>query len=354
MPDLNTLTVTELKMMCKELGIDIPKGFKKADIIALLETPIETIEVEAEVIEDEPTELAVTYHAGEIDSNLDKLDQMMDAYLAQFEGWTPSADSDEDLESIKAVKKELKPILDGMEQRRKEVAAAYKKPLDDFMAKYKPIHAKGKAFYDSLTDKEREAKEAYQMFKQSELEEHYLGCVGILADNIPYNKIHDPRWLNKGVNTKKAMEEIDQKVEKIMGDIQGIKQMNLAYESDALAVYYMSLDFGEAIKRNTELEEAKRKAEETEAKTKEIKAESFDPMTMEQEHRPIQPQPEIPIAQDSPKTVLSQDESLYRFTIEIPRTTFITTINEAKALKRHLEILRIPASMTKSKDSMEV
>lgn len=270
--DYSSLKVPELKELCKERSITIPKGAKKDDIVLLLEdsdSTNDTVVVEAEVIE-EPEQsnekgLAVTFNAGVIQANFDSLESFMDATIAQYDGWEPSAENKDDLESIKAVKKEFKGIIDGIETRRKEVNRAYTPPLDAFNARCKAIVDKGKKFYEKLRDVEREADDYYKSEKKNELREHYEAFAGMLLDVVPYEKIHDDRWLLKGTNIQTAKAEIEDKVQKIAGDREAIKDMHLEFENDALTVFYQTLDFGEAIKYARKLEEDKRKVEEMEA-----------------------------------------------------------------------------------------
>lgn len=319
----SSLKVADLKELCKERGITVPKGAKKDDIVHLLEdddSANDAVVVEAEVIEEpEPSAekgLAVTFNAGMIQANFDSLESFMDSTIAQYDGWEPSADNKNDLDSIKAVKKEFKGIIDGIETRRKEVNRAYTPPLDAFNARCKAIVDKGKAFYEKLRDVEREADDYYKAEKKNELREHYEAFAGMLLDVVPYEKIHDDKWLNKTTNIQAAKLEIEDKVQKIAGDREAIKDMHLEFENDALTVFYQTLDFGEAIKYARKLEEDKRKVEEMEAELARQSAQPIpeedtytggadaynaeapedyvpyepqDPMTMEQEHQAYNP-----------------------------------------------------------------
>lgn len=321
--DYSSIKVAELKELCKERGITIPKGAKKDDIVLLLkdnDSTNDTVVVEAEVIE-EPEQssekgLAVTFNAGVIQANFDSLESFMDKTIAQYDGWEPSAENKDDLESIKAVKKEFKGIIDGIETRRKEVNRAYTPPLDAFNARCKSIVDKGKKFYEKLRNVEREADDYYKHEKKNELREHYEAFAGMLLDVVPYEKIHDDRWLLKGTNIQTAKAEIEDIVQKIAGDREAIKDMHLEFENDALTVFYQTLDFGEAIKYARKLEEDKRKVEEMEAELARQSAQPIpeedtytgsadaynaeapedyvpyepqDPMTMEQEHQAYNP-----------------------------------------------------------------
>lgn len=324
--DYASLKVPDLRELCKERGITVPKGVKKDDIVRLLEDDDSSKVVEAEVIDepDQPSEkgLAVTFNAGVIQANFDSLESFMDGTIAQYDGWEPSTESKDDLESIKAVKKELKGIIDGIETRRKEVNRAYTPPLDAFNARCKAIVDKGRAFYERLRNVEREADEYYKSEKKNELREHYEAFAGLLLDVVPYEKIHDDKWLLKGTNVQTAKAEIESIVQKIAGDREAIKEMRLEFENDALTVFYQTLDFGEAVKHARKLEEDKRKVQEMEAELARQSAqqvpegnaytgasdaygaeciaepdapqdyvpyEPFDPMTMEQEHQAYDP-----------------------------------------------------------------
>lgn len=365
--DYTSFKVADLKELCKERGITVPKGAKKDDIVHLLEdddSASDAVVVEAEVIEEpEPSTekgLAVTFNAGVIQANFDSLESFMDNTIAQYDGWEPSADNKNDLDLIKAVKKEFKGIIDGIETRRMEVNRAYTPPLDAFNARCKAIVDKGKAFYEKLRDVEREADDYYKSEKKNELREHYKAFAGMLLDVVPYEKIHDDKWLNKTMNIQAAKLEIEDKVQKIAGDREAIKDMHLEFENDALTVFFQTLDFGEAIKYARKLEDDKRKVEEMEAELTRQSAQPIpeedtytggadaynaeapddyvpyepqEPMTMEQEHQAYNPpnayqspQPEPP--QYAPDVTV---ESLINQAIELSggmvKDVFKTVVN---------------------------
>jgi hypothetical protein len=262
--DYQKMTVAELRELARKWGVSVPKNCKKSILIGLLQVN-EPIEVEAEVIEPEQEretgELAVTFNAGQISANFDELEKVVDGILKQYDGWEPSADSAEDVAQCARERKYLNGLAKQIDERRKDVKNKYLLPLTAFEARANAIRDKVKEVSARINSVEQEAEDRRKSDKKAELREHYEAYAGLLVDVVPYDKLHDDKWLNKTFNIEKAKAELESKVDGIAKDWETLKSLNLEFHEDAEARFFETLDVGGAISWAGKLAEDKRRIE---------------------------------------------------------------------------------------------
>lgn len=258
--DYAKMTVAQLREEAEAAGVEIPKGAKKADIVAALEKAGEDAPqvVEAEVIDDTDG-IAVSFLAGSIEANFDALDAKVDEILAGYDGWEPSADSAEDVEQCMRERKYLNGLAKQVDERRKAVKAEYLRPLDAFEARANATRDRIKDAAARLQAVEKEADQARRDAKEAELREHYEAMAGILAEMVPYEGIADPKWLNKTAPLPKCKEQLEDRARKVAADWEALKGMGLAFQEQAELRFFQTLDLGHAVAWARKLEEDKRR-----------------------------------------------------------------------------------------------
>lgn len=284
--DYAKMTVAQLREEAEAAGVDIPKGAKKADIVAALEKAGEDAPqvVEAEVIDDTDG-IAVSFLAGSIEANFDALDAKVDEVLAKYDGWKPSADSAEDVEQCARECKYLNGLAKQIDERRKAVKAEYLRPLDAFEARANATRDRIKDVSAMLQDVKKEADQNRRYKKEAELREHYEDVAGILAEMVPYEGIADPKWLNKTVPLPKCKEQLEERTRKVAADWEALKGMGLAFQEQAELRFFQTLDLGHAVAWARKLEEDKRRLDG-------MKSELYgEPEPAPVESAPMPPQP---------------------------------------------------------------
>ena len=120
--DYAKMTVAQLREEAEAAGVDIPKGAKKADIVAALEEAGEDAPqaVEAEVIE-ESDGIAVSFLAGSIEANFDALEERVRRMVADYDGATYDMSEDENVKAAKRDRTFLNGIVKQIDERRKAV-----------------------------------------------------------------------------------------------------------------------------------------------------------------------------------------------------------------------------------------
>lgn len=225
----------------------------------------EVISVEAEVIEPQQENLSIACNAGSISANFDALEAKVDAILADYKGWKPSADSTKDVEQCKKQRTYLNGLAKDIDERRKAVKREYLRPLDAFEQRANGIRDKIKTVSDRLNDVAKQAEKAEKDAKEAEIREYYETYAELLAPVVPYERIADPKWLNKSVKLNKALEELEAKVDRIAKDWDSLKTLNLEFYDQAEAHFFNTLDLGSSVAYNAKLVEDRRKIEEMKA-----------------------------------------------------------------------------------------
>lgn len=265
---------------------------------------VEVVEVVAEVIgeEQEPqkAELAVTSKPGSIEANFDALESYVDNILAEYEDWEPSADDAEDVKQCDREKKYLNGLATQLDARRKAVKSEYLQPLNAFEDRANRIRDKIKAVSARLDGVKKQADQAGKDAKYAALQTHYEEFAELLAPVVPYPRLHDPKWLNKRPTLPQAIKELEAKVERIAGDWDSLKSLDLEFFDVAEARFFDTLDLGAAVAYNTKLVEDRRRIEELAREVAE-KAEAEPEPAPEPEQAPT-PEP-IPAPAPAPAPV---------------------------------------------------
>lgn len=224
-------------------------------------------QVEAEVIETEATTLEVTYTEATIASNMDALEAHVKKVVADYEGATYDLTSAQAIKEAKHDRSYLNGIKKEIDERRKAVKREYNKPLDAFERRCKQITAIIDESTDAIKAQLDQAEEERKARAYAKLQEHYEEFAGLLAPVVPYERFHEPQWLNKTFGEIKACEALEAKVSKLAGDWETLKSQfeGEPFYAEAERELFATLDLGAALT-------AARKAAEEAARIAELKA----------------------------------------------------------------------------------
>lgn len=284
-------------------------------------------QVEAEVIEAEATTLEVTYTEATIASNMDALEAHVKKVVADYEGATYDLTSAQAIKEAKHDRSYLNGIKKEIDERRKAVKREYNKPLDAFERRCKQITAIIDESTDAIKAQLDEAEQTRKNALYSRLQQHYEEFAGLLAPVVPYERLHEPQWLNKTFGEIKAQQALEAKVSDVARDWETLKaqQEAMPHYADAEREFFRTLDLGAALN-------AARLADEEDQRIAELKAAMApepepEPMP-EPEPEPIEiPEPEpmpapapmpAPVPAPMPAPVA---EPLEAWTVEVPRAT---------------------------------
>lgn len=215
----------------------------------------DAIAVEAEVIEDEG--LAVSFTPASIEANFAALDARVDELVAGYAGAVYDLSDAETIKQAKRDRAYLNSVAKEIDERRKAVKREYMRPYEDFEAKAKAISAKVKKASDGIKEQLDEAEERRKDAAYAVLREHYEAFAGLLAPVVPYELIHEEKWLNKTFGEVKAKNAIEEKVAKAAHDWDTLKaQEGMPHYETAERVFFDTLDLGAALSAAHEAQEA--------------------------------------------------------------------------------------------------
>lgn len=238
-------------------------------------------EVVAEVIEEqEASSLIVTYAPSSIEANFDAIEKRVRKTVELYEGATYDFTKADKIKEAKNDRTYLNGLKSEIEERRKAVKREYNKPLAAFEKRCKEITSIIDGASDGIKAQLDEAEERRRAGARAALEAHYREFAELLAPVVPYERLHDDKWLNKSFGEVKAKKALEAKVSKLAGDWETLKSQfeGEPYYEEAERELFATLDLGAAIT-------AARKAAEEAARIAELKA------AMEPEPEP-EPQPE--------------------------------------------------------------
>lgn len=224
-------------------------------------------QVEAEVIEAEATTLEVNYTEATIASNMDALEAHVKKVVADYEGATYDLTSAQAIKEAKHDRSYLNGIKKEIDERRKALKREYNKPLDAFERRCKQITAIIDESTDAIKAQLDEAEQTRKDALYSRLQQHYEEFAGLLAPVVPYERLHEPQWLNKTFGEIKAQQALEAKVSDVARDWKTLKaqQEAMPHYADAEREFFRTLDLGAALN-------AARLADEEDQRIAELKA----------------------------------------------------------------------------------
>lgn len=263
-------------------------------------------EVVAEVIEEqEAPDLVVTYSPSVISANFDAMEASIRAKVADYEGAKYDLTKDESIKEAKNDRHYLNGLKNEIEERRKAVKREYNKPLAAFEKRCKEITSIIDGASDGIKAQLDGAEERRRAGARAALEAHYREFAELLAPVVPYERLHDDKWLNKSFGEVKAKKALEEKVSAVARDWGTLKAQrgSMAHYEVAERELFRTLDLGSALN-------AARAADEEDAR--------IAAMREAVESRPA-PRP-VPRRQAEP-AVAARPELSCAWTVEIPSAT---------------------------------
>lgn len=246
----------------------------------------------------------------------------VEARLARFEGVTYTA---EQVGEAKKEKAALNAFIKALNDERIRIGKVYATPMDKFKGEVDEVISRVKSVVEGIDVQLRAYEETRIAEKQEKILEYFKGVIGDFSGLIPYERIHNPKWLNASVRDAAVFAEIDKIIADATSAITAIEALHSEDEATLKAYYFRTLDLGAALMEHDRLKnERARIAEmqarkEAEAKARaEAEAKSTTPVTV------VEPIPEAPASTASAPATTTLD-----FRVE-------ATVEQLKALRDFL------------------
>ena len=207
-------------------------------------------EVVAEVGEEqEASSLIVTYAPSSIEANFDALEKRVRKTVELYKGATYDLTKADKIKEAKNDRSYLNGLKSEIEERRKAVKREYNKPLAAFEKRCKEITSIIDGASDGIKAQLDEAEERRRAGARAALEAHYREFAELLAPVVPYERLHDDKWLNKSFGEVKAKKALEEKVSAVARDWDTLKAQrdSMAHYEVAERELFRTLDLGSAL-----------------------------------------------------------------------------------------------------------
>ena len=218
-------------------------------------------------------------------------EQIKEAVVSITEQYRGLSYTEEQLQEAKADRAKLNAMKKDISDRRVQVKQALLEPYEKFEAEVEevvelidePIAMIDKQIvaYEERTKKE----------KRQSLEDFFEKSMVDIPVLITFDKIFNPKWLNKTASLSSCKKEIKKAIEDIVADVSAIRSSLSGKYSVYAEEYYMKreMNLSKALSEANHIQEMDKKAEEEEQKRAKIEEEAKIQMEMEtqkaREHR---------------------------------------------------------------------
>ena len=189
----------------------------------------------------------------EISWNYAELKQQLEAGLANYKGL---AYSDDQIGEAKKDRAKLNKLADAIDGKRKEMKALYLRPYEAFEAQAKELVGMVKATVREIDDQVKAYEAARKEEKLRAIQEQYRAMIGDLAELAPYERLHNPRWLNATAGMGAICQELSNKIDRITAGLTAIDGLQLPPElaGPVKAIFLRDFDLAAALAEKDRLQ----------------------------------------------------------------------------------------------------
>ena len=201
------------------------------------------------------------FHPVAVSFNYDELKKEIAERTLPYKGLIVTEDA---IPAAKADLAKLRKLEKAIDDRRKDVKKEYNVPYMEFEAKVKDILKDIQEAEQNIDSQVKGFEKQAEDEKLAQIQKFFGLAFGELAKDVRFEKVYNPKWLNKGYKMAEIEEEIAAASNKLHADIDVVKGLKSPHEAALMRTLFKSLDLGEALwehKTLVELEE-RRKAEE--------------------------------------------------------------------------------------------
>lgn len=162
-----------------------------------------------------------------VEWNYSEVKQWLEDGLAAYKG---RVYNDSNIAEAKKDRANLNKLTDAIAGKRKEMKAMYLQPYAEFETQAKELEAMVK---EQSLEIDAQVK-TYENFKKEEklrsIKDIYERQIGDLAGLVPYEKLHNPKWLNVTTSAGSIIDELTSKIESIKAGLDTISKLTFKPE----------------------------------------------------------------------------------------------------------------------------
>lgn len=220
------------------------------------------IEVEAEIVGDPTSELAVSYTPAVIDDNLAAVEAWVESQVAPYRGAVIEYGDDGRRADARKAMSDLNKMKKTIEADRRRIKDAYTAPLREFERRVGDIIGIIDGARGEIDRQFKAGEKAFKDARRSALQEEYEAVAGPVAALIPLDAIIDSKWMAPKSSEEWACGKLADKAAEALDAYNQMMSVDLEFKDEAVRRFCETLSFAEAIKRNNELVEERRRMDE--------------------------------------------------------------------------------------------
>lgn len=263
--------------------------------------------------------------------------------------------SDDQIKEAKKDRADLNKFKQALDKKRKEVKAQVMDPYKDFEVKIKELVGIVDKAVDNIDSQIKGYEEGLRQEKEKRCKEIFAECVGDLDRIVSWERVFNPKWLNRTTGEKAIREEIQAFVDKVDTELKTIGADTSEFVFEMKEEYLKTFDLARAMAVKQELEEAKAKKAVFEAEQKRIEAERQEALKREAEavvNAGTEPVMAIELDEDgNPVIVEKESRNLKRVMVTLRVTA---NENQYPALNTAIKTLRERAEKVELLERKEI
>ena len=185
--------------------------------------------------------------------NYDEIKKWLEDGLAAYKG---RVYTDATIGEAKKDRASLNKLADVIDGKRKEMKAKYLQPYEEFERQAKELVAMIKAQSSEIDVQVKEYEQVKKDKKLEQIKEVYAAMIGDLAELVPYEKLHNPKWLNATTSEATVVDELGSKIDRIIAGLESINSLGLDADiaEQVKGVFLKDFDLAEALAERERIE----------------------------------------------------------------------------------------------------
>lgn len=208
-----------------------------------------------------------------VEWNYTEVKQWLEDGLARYKGVVYDVTQ---IAQAKADRATLNKLAAAIDAKRQEMKKLYLQPYAEFEAQAKELTAMIKEQAGEIDTQVKAFDDQRKKEKLEQIKEAiYTPMIGDLAKLVPYERLHDPKWLNVTCSASTIGTELARKIDNIFSGLSAIDKMGLSPEmaERIKGVFLKDFDLAAAIAEKDRIEKERAALAEYEAKQRAAQAE---------------------------------------------------------------------------------
>lgn len=196
----------------------------------------------------------------EIQWNYPELKKWVEDGLEAYRGVVYTEDC---INQAKKDRATLNKLAAAIDTKRREMKALYLQPYERFEREAKELTGMIKAVGGEIDAQVKAYDEYRREEKLKKVQGLYSDMIGNLAELVPYERLHNPRWLNVTTSISAIAEEMGRSIDRITSGLASIDTLKLDKDMDAQVkgVFLQHFDLAEALAARERIEKQREELE---------------------------------------------------------------------------------------------